>query len=204
MAITADDLEKYFPYYLTAEQAEGLAKALADFDGSRSSFYTPEGFDELSQGDGISGLDVIDLETGARDKIQGIVLSNTCDVNAGNSRDLPARLMFVQIVRLGAYESLLEKAGKSRESIDSKSRAIKEQKVTNLFHLPQGAGLQEPFIAVLDDVKSIPLRLYSEDTNKKLFSLDMLGFYLLLFKLAIHFCRVHENKERPISKQISE
>ena len=95
--------------------------------------------------------------------------------------------------------ALLVQSGQKSEQIDAKIAAIKEQKVHNIFYLPSGAGIQKDQIALLDDVHSFPLNALNPSqgsANRKLATLSMVGFYLFVLKLSIHFCRLHENVER--------
>ena len=81
--------------------------------------------------------------------------------------------------------------------ISSKVTAIKEQKVTSLFYLPQGKGVDSDCIALLEDVQSIPFSSFnSRQAKQKLFTLSDVGFYLFLMKLSVHFCRFHEDIAR--------
>ena len=81
--------------------------------------------------------------------------------------------------------------------IENKITAIKEQKVTALFYLPKGSVLDDDYVAVLDDIHTIPLNRYTAQNGKqKLFTLSQVGFYLFLLKLSVHFCRFQENIQR--------
>jgi hypothetical protein len=103
------------------------------------------------------------------------------------------------LVDLARYVSRLESAGLAAEQIATKVVAIKEQRVHNIFYLPAGEGIQNDRIALLDDVYSFPtgeLDPNDGSRNKKLGTLSMLGFYLFVLKLSVHFCRLHENVER--------
>jgi hypothetical protein len=152
---------------------------------------------EMLQGDGWQRLQLRNFETGERIFINGVVLSNTCDVSPDNQRDLPVRIIFAPLIPLAAYVSMLEKAGVQKVSIDSKVDAIRRQKVTSLFYTPTGSGLTSEHIVVLDDVHSMPAAVYESDkSNGKIFTLSQAGFYLLILKLSIHFCRFHENVAR--------
>jgi len=197
MAICTEAIESHIPYYLTQEQKEGLTKALSDFKEHPINYYINRYAEEMLQGDGWHGLDVIRLEDGARNKIKGIVLSNTCDINPGNKRNLPAKITFAPIIKLSNYADLLRATGLERKQIDGKFKAIREQSVTTLFYLPPCDTLDDEYIALLDDIHSIPARTFaSYQEREKLFTLSMVGFYLFLLKLSIHFCRFHEEVER--------
>lgn len=196
MPITIESLQTQIPYYLTKEAKEGLTKALSDFP-CNINYYIERYQEEILQGDGWTSLEIIGFESGERKAIKGIILSNSCDISSENMRDLPIKITFAPIVRLNLYVELLEKSGLNQQNISGKIDAIKEQKVTSLFYLPKGARLDEDYIALLDDLYTVPFTAFQKRTNRvKLFTLSQVGFYLFLFKLSIHFCRFHENIPR--------
>lgn len=193
MELSIDSIKDQIPYYLTQEAKEGLVKALKDFPESMN-YYTDMYKEEVFQGDGWNSLDVIQFETKKSKSIKGIILTNTCDMSHENHRDVPARIVFAPIIPLDAYSSLLLKNGVEKKKLESKIDSIKKQKVTSLFYLPKGGALEEDFIAILDDLHSLPANFfYSKLERKKEFTLSQAGFYLFLLKLSIHFCRFHEN-----------
>lgn len=196
-----EDIREQIPAYLTRPQQEGLVRALSQFP-NRIDYYLDRYPNEMLQGDGWSNLDLMQFETGARKSVKGILLSNSCDIDDGNIRALPARLLFCPLIRLAQYEALLGQAGIDGRAIDSKLLAIREQAVTSIFYLPAGAGLDEEHIALLDDVHTVPVQHVRQglEQRRKLFTLGMTGFYLFLFKLSVHFCRFHENVEREVER----
>lgn len=196
MNISIENIEAHIPYYLTEKAKNGLLKALKDFP-NKMNYYTMYGKEDLLQGDGWDNLAVINFHSGDRKYIKGIIISNSCDIDIKNKRDLPHRIVFAPIVPLAAYTKLLASNGVEQESIDSKLRAITEQKVTSIFYLPKGGSLEEDHIALLDDIHNLPAQFFAAtpDRNKQ-FTLSFEGFYIFLFKLSIHFCRFHEEELR--------
>ncbi|MFM0660106.1 hypothetical protein [Paraburkholderia sediminicola] len=193
MQIGLDALQDQIPAYLTKEQKEGLVRALEEFP-RKIDYYIDRYQTELLQGDGWNNFDVIRFETGDRKVVHGIVLSNSCDVDQGNDRAVPPRLVFAPLIPLEGYVALLKASAISAESIEGKLLAIREQRVTSIFYLPQGGGLDAEHIVLLDNVHTVPLdHFLGKDGRTKLFTLGMTGFYLFLFKLSVHFCRFHEN-----------
>lgn len=191
-------LSEQIPYYLTNEQKSGLITELENFKNCiRTDYFSSISESELLQGDGWSGFDVVNFESGDKKKIRGIILSNTCDMSDENIRFTPTRITFAPLIKLSSYSELLSRSGCKQEQINSKVDAIRRQVVTELVYLPQGAGLETEYIAMLADVQSLPYKLFESSGNReKLFSLSMFGFYMFLFKLSIHYCRFHENLER--------
>ena len=58
---------------------------------------------EMLQGDGWKRLQLRNFETGEKIFINGVVLSNTCDVAPDNQRDLPVRIIFAPLIPLAVY-----------------------------------------------------------------------------------------------------
>jgi len=196
MQITLEAVQEHIPSYLTRPQQEELARALAGFP-AKMNYYTTKYGDELLQGDGWSALQLIHFETGERKGVKGIILSNSCDVDPQNKRDLPARVIFAPVIQLEVFIASLLRRGVAETSISAKIQAIKEQKVTSIFFLPKGGVLEADYIVVLDDVHTMPAKLFWEDASKaKLFTLSQAGFYLFVLKLSVHLCRFHENVDR--------
>lgn len=196
MEITSDSLKEQIPYYLTQGQKEGLLRALKDFP-ARINYYIYAYQDVLLQGDGWTKLQARRFDTGEGVSILGIILSNTCDIAPKNKRDLPSNIIFAPLIPLPAYFHLLKKAGINPSRIQDKMTSIKEQKVTSIFFLPAGGGLREDHIALLDDIYTMPAKVFEEEKAKsKAFTLSQIGFYLFVFKLSVHFCRFQEQVAR--------
>jgi len=192
-----DALESQIPYYLTQTQKEGLIRALKDFNVNPHDYYINKHMGEMLQGDGWSGFDVFNFNSGKRDSIKGIILSNSCDISSSNKRDIPSKAVFAPIVKLSNYAQLLNRSGLAKEQVDSKLQAIREQKITTLFYLPPYGDSDEEYITMLDDLRSVPVNQLEKSTNSsKMFTLSMYGFYLFVFKISIHFCRFHEEVAR--------
>jgi hypothetical protein len=196
MSITAEAIQAHIPYYLTQEQRDGLIKALGEFPRPIQ-YYIGLYPNELLQGDGWEKLEIIHFEDGSRDWIKGIVLSNSCDISSGNKRDTPPKITFAPITKLGSYAQLLLTNGLTQQQIDDRFQAIREQRVTTMFYLPQGGALDEEHVALLDDLHTVPAYAFERVAErKKLFTLSLVGFYLFLLKLSVHFCRFHEEVAR--------
>jgi hypothetical protein len=191
MELSADLLQQQIPYYLTQAAKDNLVKALKDFPSI--DYYINAYKAETLQGDGWTELGLIRFETAERKQVRGIILSNSCDIDPKNKRDLPANVVFAPIIKLKSFESLLTQANISAEQIKSKFSSIRNQMVTTLFYLPKGSGLDDEYIALLDDIHSVPYKFfYDQNKRAKLFTLSQEGFYLFILKLSIHFCRFHE------------
>ncbi|MEQ4450957.1 hypothetical protein ABNT06_05910 [Kosakonia sacchari] len=195
------DVEKFkdqIPYYLTQPQKEGLVKALEDFPENTNYYLSNYPLDLKNaalQGDVFNGLTIYGPR--GTKKIKGIVLSNSCDIDTQNKRDFPMRAVFAPLVNLASMVEKLQQAQIPQKAIDAKLDAIKKQLVTNIVYLPACEHIPESII-FLDDMHQIPteeLRKSLEE-EEKILTLSQVGFYILLFKLSIHFCRFHENVAR--------
>lgn len=196
MQISTESIREQIPYYLSQEAKDGLAKALERFP-RRIEYYLNRYPDEMLQGDGWTSVDVIRFEDGQRKLVKAVLLSNSCDIDPENKRDFPAKLTFAPIIKLAKYQELLITAGLDKQQVGDKITAIKEQKITSLFYLPKDAGIDEDYVALLDDVHTVPYQAFTAHTDKtKLFTLSQVGFYLFILKLSVHFCRFHEEVDR--------
>lgn len=202
MSLDLDNVGQYLPTYLSAEDRSVLLRELKAVSSAASgNFFLDRTKDEFSdimlQGDGWTGLTLALLESNKQLMVRGMVLSNSCDVDPQNPRDIPARVVFAPLVKLSTYRSLLSKAAIEKEKIDEKLNSIRSQKTTNMFFLPAGGPLEEEHVVRLDDIHSLPISMFQKNIEReKLFTLSNLGFYLLAFKLSIHFCRLQEKVNR--------
>lgn len=192
MNIDSFNYKDFLPYYLTADQKSGLANAMREFSG-RSQIYTSHFQDEVLQGDYWEKMPFVDFDSGRKDKIRVLILSNSCDIDPSNPRDFPIHMTYAPIIGLALYEGLLLKSGLDNKVISAKLEAIKTQKITSMIFLPASTDVEVDSIALLDRAISVPYKAFKAETEKrKVTSLNQLGHYLLSFKLSIHFCRMHE------------
>jgi hypothetical protein len=197
-----DSLQHHIPYYLTSEDRQVLVRELRTISKGGEANYLLEpyydGFkEEMLQGDGWRAFQLFKFETGERRFVQGLVLSNSCDVEPGNARDVPARVIFAPLVKLAAYEKLLRASAIDPQKLDSKIAEIRAQKTTNMFFLPAGGALDVDHIVRLDDTHSMPVGAHiASGEREKLFTLSNTGFYMLVLKLSVHFCRLQEKVNR--------
>lgn len=202
MKLDLESLKQQIPYYLTAEDRQVLVNELKAISqgGTANYFLTPhnDAFrTDMLQGDGWRAFQLFKFDTGERRWVQGIVLSNSCDVEPGNARDVPARVIFAPLVRLADYENLLRSSKIDPQKVDQKLTEIRLQKTTNMFFLPAGGPLAEDHVVRLDDAHSMPVAAHlGTKEREKLFTLSNTGFYMLVFKLSVHFCRLHEKVNR--------
>lgn len=201
MTFDADALRQQIPYYLTADpaQKELLTELKKLIEGADRGYFIPNGYDEYTaemlQGDGWRGFQVFSFKSGSVNQTRGIVLSNSCDVSQENVRVLPPQITFAPIVKLSKIIERFEAHDLDGEKVTSRVTDIKAQRVTNMFYLPADGLLDEDHVALLDDLHSMPVEVHRQE-SEKLFTLSMAGFYLFVFKLSVHFCRLHEDVDR--------
>ncbi len=202
MKLDLESLQQQIPYYLTAEDRQVLVDELkAISKGGTANYFLTRYNDafqaDMLQGDGWRAFQLFKFDTGERRWVQGLVLSNSCDVEPGNARDVPARVIFAPLVRLADYENLLRSSKIDPQKVDQKLTEIRLQKTTNMFFLPAGGPLAEDHVVRLDDAHSMPVAAHlGTKERKKLFTLSNTGFYMLVLKLSVHFCRLHEKVNR--------
>lgn len=202
MEFDVDTLRQQIPYYLTSGDRRTLIRELRDIasGGTANYFLSPynDTFkDHVLQGDGWRGFQLFHFTTGKRRSVKGLVLSNSCDIDLENQRDMPTRIIFAPLVKLAFYRSMLEKANIDKMQVANKINSIKAQKTTNIFYLPADGPLEEEHIVRLDTVQSMPVAAHRDSSDReKLFRLSSTGFYMLIFKLSVHFCRFQENINR--------
>lgn len=199
MQLNPEDLQRGIPAYLSIADKEALTKALADFPqmrGTRPYFFKTDDPDPL-QGDLWRGLEVIRFEDGARKRVLGMIVSNSCDISPSNIRNFPPKLAYATLISLEKYRQALINSSLESKKIEEHINQVRVQGVTSLFYLPADEALKEDHIAVLHDLHSIPLKAFIDDTSRsRVAALSQLGFYLFLFKLSIHFCRFLEGVDR--------
>lgn len=190
------DIQQQLPDYLTKGTHEAVVECLRDYENKN--LFTQKHKNELLQGDGWRGFTIINFNNGNRGSILGIVVSNSCDVDINNKRDIPSKITFAPLVKLSEYGKLLKSiGGLSDDKIVSKFNSIRSQHVSSIFYLPQGQLLDDEYIALLDDLHCMPLASFSTSGSRsKMFTLSQTGFYLFILKLSVHFCRFQEGLDR--------
>src|SRR5262249_23488767 len=121
--ISVEQIKDHLPKYLSPEKQRELVDQLREFE--KRSYYTQLYADEMLQGDAWTGVEILNFANGARDKVRGLLLSNSCDLDPKNRRDFPPRVVFAPMIRLEAYVQLLERASIAKDQIARKVDAIK-------------------------------------------------------------------------------
>lgn len=210
--MNVETLEKYLPAYLNSDSKNSLLKFLnSDFDKNLTSseVYLTETKDYFMQGDiflNIPFLRITEKEPLISD---ALMISNTCDVDRNNVRKTQEiNFNFIQIFRLRETIEGLKKKNISSDSIRSFENDIRKNQISNCFYLPacksESGHIQfEESYACFDKTScyspNFIYKNYKDHETKqrrRAISLTNYGFYLLIVKMSIHFCRLKEGDIR--------
>jgi hypothetical protein len=202
--ISFDDVRIYLPKYLSEDANKKLFTELSQFPDNIDSrlYLNPSKCDDNSflQGDGIIDLPCINLPDVTVKPLKVLIISNTCDIDQSNKRLFSSSVSYCPIYDLNKYHnSLKSKFGNgNRGRINQFITDIRSQKITQMFYLPRGSGLEYEAFIFFDKICSsnVDVLPYKNIPKRRLFSLSNYGFYLLLFKLSIHFTRIRESIDR--------
>ncbi|MCG6154091.1 hypothetical protein [Leptospira bandrabouensis] len=195
----SDDLDIYLPKYLSSDSVKSLIDEIKMFPENIDSrlYINSNSFTDILQGDGLNELLIYNLPNPEQKIGSGIIISNSCDISPDNEKVYNSRVMYAPITSVSKYKALLEEDGIDKERINGHLHSAKKQHITQFFYLPQGNGLEEDHIAFLDFIISLPQDYFVDKSAfTKRFTLSNYGFYLLLFKLSIHFSRIQEKVSR--------
>lgn len=191
-----EQVRRSLPPYLAAEEKQALLDQLSGHSTRPEYYGRVDGDDEPLQGDGWQGLTAFDFDSGARDQLQGLVLSNSCDIAAANNPYTEQRIVYSPLLSLRLYQEFLIAEGHGPEKVDELAHRIRQQKVHRIFYLPPMEGVREESIVALDLLHSQPLDSVRGHGLRRLFTLSTFGWYMLLLKISIHFLRMQEAVER--------
>lgn len=197
----------FLPSYLSAESQEKLFGELSQFpDNLDSRMYSHYLLvkNDLFQGDGIKKLPYLCFCSEEIDVLKSIqypralLLSNTCDMEPGNTRLMGINFCYAPIMELGKYENVLLEEINDIEKVRNHVEAVKRQRITHLFYLPKGGNLESDCLVRLDSICHGSLSHASAESlkQKRLFVLSQYGAYLLALKLSYHFCRLTDKVDR--------
>jgi hypothetical protein len=130
-----------------------------------------------------------------------MLLTNTCDISPDNQRNANIKqCLFAPIISLTEYILDLKENGYTDSQIKSFGSEVKRQKITNIFYLPPYQTSGSDYIVLLDYIFQFPAqeltRLLPDISEERLKSLSNFGFYLFIFKLSYHLCRLPEEPDR--------
>lgn len=191
----AETLASQLPPYLKEDRKAGFLAALKAFPDCKPLFTKIKDPEPL-QGDCWDNVLFLRFPSGEQRRARAILLTNSCDASAENLRFNPGQLAFAPLVSLQKYRDLLCR-NYDVDRVDAHISDIRAQRYTSMFYLPESGPLGIESIAILDQIQSIPLDFFVNDPDSvRVASLSDIGFYLFMFKLSFHFCRLHEDIDR--------
>ena len=195
------DYSLYLPEHLSKESTKKVFEELKDFPsniGKKFYSFHLKKYADLLQGDGIKDIPFYHHELKETRQTNCMIISNSCDIDTNNRRKITNYFLYAPIANLSKYKGLLEKEEMNRDAIESHIKEIRKQKVSNILFLPKiNSNFNESIVffdRISHDKNNIVDR--SKIEEKRLFSLSNFGFYLLLFKLSVHFSRMSEGIDR--------
>lgn len=199
--MTLEEVQAFLPKYLSDDSERSLFKGLKDFpDNMDSRLFTNKlkGEKIIYQGDGIANMAIYSFKLKQETAVNGIILSNTCDLDLANKRKYAPRIVFCPIKTLGSYQTFLSKAALTQEQIDNHLDDIKKQRISQIFYLPGIENKFEDSIAFFDRACNVSNDMIDRESleHNRLFSFGDYGFYLFLFRLSVHFTRIKEGVDR--------
>lgn len=191
----------FLPRYLSEVSAnvllQDLLKFPSDFDSRVFSFTAAAEPGLLYQGDGFDNLDFVFLPKLVKLPGKGLILSNTCDMDPDNEKAVSRLVVYSPIFSLSRFKAQLVLA-KSNAYAEEYVGKIRRQEISQLFYLPAGPQTGEESFVDLAQINHCPREMITKEQVKtnRLFSLNNTGFYVLLFKLSVFFCRLQEGIDR--------
>lgn len=191
-----DALQLALPSYLSNEDKRDLLSKLLESPHTSDYFGRAPDEPDPIQGDGWHGLTIIDFVTGKRSVVLGFVVSNSCDIAAANDPTADQNILFAPVVNLNSYLRALQELGQTTAQVIAMASSIRKQQVHRILYLPAMHGLMGESIVVFDRLQAQPLHSLAGARLQRVFSLSNFGWYLLLFKLSLHFMRMDERVRR--------
>ena len=207
-------ITEYLPRYLSNDKQKSLFASLkSEFPFSKNPEKVYKELQDKSvfyQGDAIidipfSRLNVqekkFDLKT-----LTGAIISNTCDIASTNKRNITPYVNLAAIHRIDEFSAYLKSTNISDLKITEFVENIRNNIVSTLFYLPEIKSngtiiFHESFIR-FDETTSLSIEFLNEgkfdknyirNNGDRVYSFSNYGFYLFLFKLSVHFCRIRES-----------
>lgn len=196
--MSVDDLAKFgfaLPPYLTTDAKRALIEQLVAYPNS-SGYFGLVDDSEPVQGDGWRSFPIVEMGwPGSRD-VLGLVISNSCDLAKANDPKPDQRVVFAPIIDLSIYRDRLRDMGYNLRDAEGQLGQIRNQQIVRFFYLPAVPGQFGESVVALDNLYSLPLRKMNEVARTRVFSLSLYGWYVLLFKLSVHFTRMTDQVAR--------
>ncbi len=200
-------LDKLMPDYLSDTQKSRLRDGLKQFNDDSvinknyTHFYSQRKNEIFLQGDLIKQLRFpsFNYDDGSYKKryFDAVIISNTCDIDGANKTSIPKNVLLAKAIPLNEYISELENIGIS--NLSDKIRHLKNQMFSNLLYLPVTKSSIE-YVVLLDDISQVSKdelnQLVGDIESNRIEALDYFGYYLFIFKLSYHLCRMPQEDYR--------
>jgi len=199
-------LDNIIPNSLSDEKKGRLKEGLKQFNNDEiksknyTDFYSTKSYNFFLQGDLIKEFRFpIFNNNGDYDKryYDTLIISNTCDIDINNKKTIPKNILIAKAIPFKDYINELKEL--KVKNINETINKIKGQHYTNLFYLPK-TKIKKDYIVPLDFVSQISREeldvLKPKISENRIETLDYFGFYLFVFKLSYHFCRLPEVQYR--------
>lgn len=207
MGFNLELIERLFPPSISEQRKSRLRDGLKQFAVNSDSklytdFYLTYSPNYFLQGDLIFELRFASWDSEKRDfekvYLDSIILSNSCDIDEANqsSRTLPKQVMIAKLFSLTDFKEGLAFHG--IEDCEVIVERLKNQEYSNLMYFPPINNTE--YIAFFDELSSVSneeLNALKIDIDRnRIACLDWFGYYLFMFKLSYHFCRLPEEIDR--------
>lgn len=206
MSFVLEKIEQLFPKELSDQRKgrlrDGLKQFLSDHSYSKNytDFYSNAQYPYFLQGDLIFDLRFPTWDEAggsySKDYFNAVLISNTCDIDEANKRSISKQVLMAKLVTLNDFkDGLLINREENPESI---LNSLRNQEYSNLMYFPVING--DEYIAVLDELSWITneeLNLLKTNIHQnRMATLDLFGYYLFMFKVSFHLCRLPEETDR--------
>lgn len=206
----------FIPSYLDEESKEVLKQSLKYFPNPTESNKFYEVSKDISlwyQGDGVNDVPFFSIDNEGNPNIKyskGLILSNTCGIDPANTRSNDTMVNFAKIINLNLFIEFMKTKGFDEDRIESIVKDLKANRINNFVFIPGFTRNNYVFpdsIVQLDKISSLPLGKFLDkykfeykteenDNGDRLFSFSNYGFYLMVIKISIFFCRFSEKIDR--------
>jgi hypothetical protein len=209
MQFFIDELNKILPPEFTDQTKSRLRDGLSQFHKSNlnndkyyTEFYLSNCNSYFLQGDLIKELrfPVFNPDNRQYEKLyyDALIISNTCDIDDANKRNVPKNAVLAKVITFDSFVETLNELDNVESAAEILTQ-IKNQQFSNIIYLPPTKNNID-YIAYLDDFSIIDIKelnvLKNDIDQNRIESLDYFGYYLFIFKLSYHFCRLPEETQR--------
>lgn len=202
---SADDFSRVFPSYLTDSTREAIKAALKSFLNSNQVVNDPFSYNKnkfFLQGDILKNVPFPTWKDGSFHILPTancIILSNTCDMDVGNTRISPIDCVLAPVISIDKYQKFLRSNQQSEKKIQNFYENLISYQLSHLFYLPIDEALNYSrdstgYFVALDKAFSLPRSAL--DLNQHVKSLNQFGSYLFNFQISVNFCRFHDKVDR--------